>query len=457
MKSLARSETNFTEGPLLKNILLFTIPLMLNGILQLLFNAADIIVVGKFAGSGELAAVGATSSSVNLIVNFCIGLSIGSNVLIARHIGAKDTYRVEKAVHTAIATSILFGIITGVVGFLISGPLLRLLDTPSDIFNSALKYMRAYFVGVPATIVYNFGASILRSKGDTERPLRFLTVAGIVNVILNLIFVIVFHMGALGVGLATAISQFVSMTLVILCLITEQSEVHLDISKIAFDKNEMSEIVAIGLPAGLQSSMFSISNMMVQASVNSFDQTAIVAGSAAAGNVEGFAYVAINSFAQTMLTLSGQNLGAGKLKRVDAGLKACALCAAVTGILFTVTIMPFAAKVLSIYSNDAEVIRYGINRLWFVMAPYCLCGIMESLGNGVRGLGYSLLPLFVAIFGTCIFRITWLAFVFPLMPTINNIFIVYPISWFLTGAAHFVCYIFARKRLNKIKKADIIE
>lgn len=438
-------KANLLDGPILKNILLFAIPLVFSGVLQLLFNAADIIVVGKFAGEIELAAVGATSSTVNLIVNLCIGFSVGTNVLAARYIGERDLKAVSRTVHSAVALSILIGILGGTVLFFLSRVFLRLMDTPLDILPSATAYLRAYAVGVPASVIYNFGTAILRAKGDTVRPLYFLILAGILNVCLNLIFVLVFKMGAVGVGIATAASQFVSAILVILCLLHEEGPTRLNLHKLRLHKEETISIITIGVPASLQSSFFSFSNMIIQSSINSFG-AAMVAGNAAASNVEGFVYAAMHAVYQTMLTFAGQNMGARQFKRIDRGLGVSCITVSVIGILLGGLVILFDEQILSVYTNDPTVIFWGAKRFLFLALPYFICGVMETIMGAVRGLGYSVFPMCVSLMGACVLRVVWIYTVFARYHTIESLLISYVVSWILTGMAHFITYLVVRKR-----------
>ncbi len=445
---LKRRDINLLEGPLLKNVLLYAIPVMFGGILQLLFNAADVIVVGQFAGQTDLAAVGSTGSTVNLIVNLCIGLSIGTNVLVARYIGEKNSDAIRKTVHTSMFISIISGLLAGAVLFFCARPLMQLLNTPKEILPLASAYLKAFALGVPASIVYNFGTAILRAKGDTARPLYFLSVAGVVNVCLNLLFVIRFGMGAVGVGIATAVSQFVSAFLVVLCLMRESGPVRLSLEKLRLYPKEALSVISIGIPAGIQGSVFSISNMLIQSAVNSFDSTAVVAGNSAAANIEGFVYVAMHAIYQTMLTLAGQNMGARNFKRIDRGLWVCAGCVTAVGLILGVGVVLFDEALLSIYSRDAQVIFYGAKRFLFLALPYFLCGLMDTVMGAVRGLGSSVLPMCVSILGACVFRSVWIFTVFEKYHTLESLFISYPISWILTGGTHLVCYLFLRKRVR---------
>ncbi len=444
-----RTDVDLLSGPILKNMLLFAIPLAFSGVLQLLFNAADTVVVGRFAGANELAAVGATSSAVNLIVNLCIGFSIGANILVARRIGERDTEGVGRAVHTSMALSIILGLIAGLVGFFFSAPLLQLMGTPADILPSASAYLSAYFIGVPASIIYNFGASVLRAKGDSTRPLYFLIIAGIVNVILNLIFVIVFHMGAVGVGIATAASQFVSAAMVLLCLCREESIVKLSLRGLHFHKAETRAVIGIGLPAGLQSCLFNISNIIVQASVNSFNSAAIVAGSAAAANLEGFVSGALGAFYQSQLTFAGQNYGAGNFDRIDKGLGVSSACVVILGFILGGLLWLFDAPLLSIYTSDPAVIHYGSIRISYMALSMILSGVMNTFMGSIRGMGYSVLTMGVTLFGACGLRIIWIYTVFAANPTLGNVFIAYPITWATTLCMHITCYFIVRKRERK--------
>ncbi len=440
-------DANLLEGPLLKNILLFAIPIMFSSILQLLFNAADIIVVGRFAGEMELAAVGSSGSVVNLVVNLCIGFSVGTNVLVARYIGEKNGQAISRTVHSAVLLSVILGLVGGLLLFFSSGTLLRWMDSPADILPSAAAYLKAYAVGIPASIIYNFGTAILRARGDTVRPLYFLIIAGVVNVVLNLIFVLVFHMGAVGVGVATAAAQYVSATLVILCLMHELGPTKLYLKRLRLHKKESVSILTMGFPASLQSSFFSISNMIIQSSVNSFGAI-VVAGNAAAANIEGFVYVAMNAVYQTMLTFAGQNMGARRFRRIDRGLGVSCATVAVIGAVLGVLVVLLDERLLSIYTADPEVIFWGCKRFLFLALPYFICGVMDTLMGAVRGLGYSLFPMGVSLMGACVFRIIWIYTVFQRFHTIESLFISYIISWILTAAAHLITYLIVRKRVQ---------
>ncbi len=438
-------EMDMCSGPILSKILAFALPLMLSGILQLLFNAADIVVVGRFAGSEALAAVGSTSSLINLIINMFIGLSIGANVVAARSYGARDAEAVSETVHTAVFSALVGGVILIFAGILLARPMLTLMGTPDDVIDQSALYMQIYFIGMPAFMLYNFGAAILRAIGDTKRPLYFLTLAGVVNVVFNLIFVIVFKMGVAGVALATIISQIISAALITLCLIKTEGPCHLDIKQLKFHKKSLMEMLRIGLPAGLQGTIFNISNVLIQSSVNSFGSL-VMAGNTAASNIEGFVYTAMNAVYQTSLSFTSQNMGAREFKRVDKVLVQCLLVVAVVGIVLGNGAYLFGSQLLGIYSSSPEVIQYGLVRLSLVSATYFLCGLMDVLVGSIRGLGYSIMPMLVSLTGACLFRLIWIFTVFQVERTLFCLYISYPISWVLTTSIHAVCYLLVRKK-----------
>ena len=438
-------EMDMCNGPLLGKILMFAFPLMLSGILQLLFNAADIIVVGQFTGNTAMAAVGSTSSLINLIVNLFVGLSIGTNVLVARYYGAGDRRNTSEAVHTSILIAAIGGVVMIFLGILLAEPLLILTGTPEDVIDQAVLYMRIYFVGMPAFMVYNFGAAVLRAIGDTKRPLYFLLVSGIVNVIFNLIFVIVFHLGVAGVAIATVMSQFISAVMVVLCLHHTRGACHLRFSLLRIHKDKILAMLRIGLPAGLQGVIFNISNVLIQSSVNSFGST-VMAGNTAASNIEGFVYTAMNAIYQTSLSFTSQNMGARNYRRVDRVLLECLGLVAVVGIVLGQGAYLLGNQLLGIYTSDPEVITYGIYRLGIVSATYFLCGLMDVLAGCIRGLGYSVTPMLVTLVGSCLLRIVWIFTVFQAMHTQQILYISYPLSWLVTAVTHGICYLVLRRR-----------
>lgn len=448
MKSTKAYEMDMCHGPLFRKILVFTLPLILSGILQLLFNAADVIVVGQFAGSESLAAVGSTSSLTNLLVNLFIGLSVGVNVLVARFYGAQQEQEAQETVHTAVVISVLGGIVLAFMGVLLAEPLLTLMDTPEDVIRYSVLYMRIYFVGMPVMLLYNFGSAILRAIGDTRRPLYFLAVAGVINVVLNLVFVICFHMGVAGVATATVISQCVSAALIVRCLMKSEGCIRLRPDRLRIHWGKLAKIARIGLPAGVQGMLFSISNVLIQSSVNSFGSIAM-AGNTAAQNVEGFVYTSMNAVHQTAVSFTSQNLGGKQYKRINRILLECVLFVTVIGLVLGNGAYLLGNQILGIYSSDAEVVAYGMERLAIICTTYCLCGIMDVMVGSIRGLGYAVLPMIVSLMGACVFRIVYIYTVFEWDRTLRTLYISYPISWAMTAAVHVLCFLIVRRKVGK--------
>lgn len=443
-------EIDMCNGPLVSKIFLFTMPLIFSNLLQLLFNAADMIIVGKFAGDSALAAVGATSSLTQLLVNFFIGLSVGANVLVARYFAAKLKEDTSKTVHTAIALSFICGILLSIIGFFASEPMLRLMDTPTKggVLHLATLYLRVYFLGMPIIMLYNFGSAILRAIGDTRRPLYFLFFAGIINVIFNLIFVIGFHLSVVGVALGTVISQLISCICVLTCLVKDKGMCHLDLKKIRIHKTYLKKILFIGAPAGFQSVVFSISNVMIQASVNSFGTVAIT-GNSAAANIEGFVYVAMNSFHHTALNFTSQNTGAGKYSRIPKILGICLSFVTATGLLLGISAYCCGNFLLTFYTGTASAISYGLIRMSVVSVTYCLCGIMDVFVGCIRGLGYSVLPMIVSIIGACGLRIVWIFSIFAHWHTLPVLYYSYPFTWTVTACVHLICFILLYRKTKQ--------
>ncbi|MBE6730842.1 MAG: MATE family efflux transporter [Ruminococcaceae bacterium] len=438
-----------TNGPLLGKIIKFSIPLMLSGILQLFFNAADIIVVGNFAEDHTaLAAVGSTGALINLIVNVFIGLSVGTNVLVARYYGAQDRKNIYETVQTSVSISLIFGVGLIFVGIFLARPLLNLMGTPSDVIDQSVLYVQIYFGGMPFMMLYNFGAAILRSVGDTKRPLYYLSFAGVINVLLNLFLVLCFNMGVAGVAIATVASQVVASILVLLCLVKTNAPYKVYLKELRVYKDKLIGMAKIGLPAGMQGAVFSISNVLIQSSINSFESVAM-AGSTAAGNLEGFVYTAMNSFHQTALSFTGQNMGAKKYSRINRILELCVSCVAVTGLVLGGLEFLFAPQLLGIYNPDPDVIAFGVLRLTYIAIPYFLCGIMDVLVGSLRGIGCSVLPMIVSLTGACGFRILWIYTIFQMYHTPEVLFTSYPISWALTALVHFICFIIVRRKFPK--------
>lgn len=441
-------EIDMCHGPLLGKILIFSIPLILSGILQLLFNAADVVVVGRFAGSQSLAAVGSTSSLINLLTNVFIGLSVGANVLIARYYGAGQEKEVSDTVHTAVLLSIICGIILCVAGIALAGPLLELMGTPEDVLGKSIRYMRIYFLGMPVMLLYNFGSAILRAIGDTKRPLYYLTAAGAVNVALNLIFVIGWKMDVAGVALATIISQCISAGCIVGCLIKSKSCFRLCPAQMRIHKDKLIRIVKIGLPAGMQGAIFSISNVLIQSSVNSFGSVAM-AGNTAAANVEGFVYTSMNAMHQTAVSFTSQNLGGKQYGRISRVLFQCLTIVMLIGLLMGNGVFLMGRRIMGIYSTDSQVIEYGMLRLSVICTTYLLCGIMDTMVGAIRGLGYSVIPMIVSLVGACGLRIVWIMTVFQWKRSLFTLYISYPISWAITFMAHVICYIVIRKHVKR--------
>lgn len=450
-------QIDMANGSLVDKILIFSLPLMLSSVLQLLFNAADIVVVGRFASSNSLAAVGSTGALINLIVNVFVGLSIGTNVVVARFLGAQDYDNIKKTVHTSIYVALLSGVFLAIFGFFASRTLLIWMDTPVEVLDLASLYLKIYFLGMPASMVYNFGAAILRAQGDTKRPLYFLSIAGVVNVIFNLFLVIVMHMDVAGVAIATITSQYISAILIILCLRLEEGALQLNLKELALDFNILKEMAKIGLPAGLQGSVFSLSNVVIQTSINSFGAI-VMAGNSAAANIEGFVYVAMNAFYQSALTFTGQSVGAKNYDRVKKILITCLLMVSVTGLVLGMGVYLLGKPLVGIYSQDPLVIEAGIIRLKYVCQIYFLCGMMDVMVGILRGIGYSVMPMIVSLLGACAFRLLWIMTVFQMYRSVDTIYISYPISWAMTFSVHMVCYLAVKgKWLRKMKAKDLAE
>lgn len=447
---MARSSVagDLTSGPMLQKIILFSLPLAASSILQLLFNAADVVVVGRFAGSTALAAVGSNGALINLLVNLFVGMSLGANVVAARCFGAKDDVGVRNTVQTSVTLGLVSGVLLAFVGFFAARGLLELMSCPEDVIDLSTLYLRIYFIGMPMNMLYNFSSALLRSVGDTKRPLYCLAAAGIINVVLNLVFVIGFQLSVAGVALATIISQTVSACLVTWILTREKGALHLDLRHLGFHKGALLQILRIGLPAGLQSTVFSLSNVVIQSAINSFGST-IVAGNSAASNIEGFVYTAMNSFAQAAVTFTSQNVGARRYDNLDRVMRNCLLCAIVTGLVLGGGAALAGAPLLHFYSTDEAVVAAGLARLHVISATYLLCGTMDVLASCLRGRGYSVLPMVVSLVGSCLLRLVWIATIFQMFRSTTTLYISYPLSWILTALVHLICLLVVRKKQNK--------
>lgn len=440
-------DIDMTTGNILPKVFLFSIPLMLSSVLQLLFNAADVIVVGRFDGQAALAAVGSTGALINLIVNVFFGLSIGANVVIARYLGANRYQEVSKSVHTSIALSLVGGVLLGIFGVSFAGLFLKWMGSPDTVRPLATNYMRIFFIGMPVNMLYNFGAAVLRSVGDTRRPLYYLAIAGVINVLLNLLFVIVFRMGVSGVALATIISQTISAVLVTACLMRSENAIRLDLKKLRIDRSAAIEIAKIGLPAGLQGAFFSLSNVLIQSTINSFGETAM-AGNSASANIEGFIYVSMNAIYQASVTFTSQNLGARKYDRVVRTALCCLLAVVIIGVAVGGLALLMQNTLFHIYTDSDQVAAFAKLRLQVIAGSYFICGCMDVLCGCLRGIGDTMTPMLVSIFGSCLFRILWIWLVLPLSYTLPTLYLSYPVSWIITGALHGLFYL---RRLRTLK------
>ncbi len=439
MSTKSKNQIDMTTGSLFRKIITFAIPLILTNMLQLFYNAADMIIVGQFAGPQALSAVGASGALVNTLIGSFMGLSVGAGVSVSKNFGAKDEEGISRTLHTAISVSLMLSLFITVLGIFAARPLLELMQTPYDVIDGSTLYMRIFFLGMPFNLTYNFGAAMLRAVGDTKRPLKFLAFAGVINVLFNLFFVIVLRMSVAGVALATIISQAISAYLVIKCFLKGDEILKLNLKSLKIHKKELYDIIRIGLPSGIQGSLFSLSNATVQSAINSFGST-VVAGNVAASNLEGFAYVAVNSISQAALTAAAQNIGAEKYNRARKGLWHSLLVVAIVSISISLTLNIFATPLLSLYNSDMSVVSIGINKLRITSALYVLFGLMDVVVGQLRGMGASLTPTLISLGGVCAFRILWVATVFPIFGTIVSIYWVYPLSWLVTLSAQGVMY-----------------
>ena len=446
-----RRELDMLEGRLLPSIITYTIPIVLTSVLQLLFNAADLVVVGRFCGSLSVAAVGATTSLINLMVNFFIGLSVGAGVAVAHAIGGREEEWIHKTVHTALPMALVCGAVVTGLGLSLSDTFLKLMGTPEDILPLSSLYMKIYFSGIIFTMVYNFCAAILRAAGDTRSPLIYLTFAGVINVALNVVFVTVLHMNVAGVALATTISQGVSALLVLWALMKRSDACRLELKKMRFYAAQISKIVRIGLPAGIQSALFGISNVLIQSSVNSFGAV-FVSGNAAAMNIEGFLFVSLNAFHQTAVNFIGQNAGARRYDRISRILGICCGCVVVLGISLGAAMWSMGPKLLSLYITDSpEAIAYGMIRMTFMALPYFLCGLMDVSTGALRGLGVSFVPMLISVLGVCGIRILWIATIFriPGFHTPQCLYVSYLVSWTVTLIFQAAAFLLVYRRHRK--------
>lgn len=442
-------QIDMTQGAIFPKLLEFSVPLIFSSILQLLFNAADIVVVGRFAGDNSLAAVGSTGSLINLLVNLFMGLSIGTNVLAANYFGQKNKNKLQETVHTSMLISVISGIILTIIGVIFTTPILEFMQTPEEVLKLASIYLRIYFYGITSSMIYNFGSALLRAQGDTKRPLLILLLSGIVNIILNLIFVINFKLDVAGVAYATVISQTISAIIVVIILLKEDNDFKLNLRKLSINPHIFAKLVKIGVPAGFQGIMFSFSNIIIQSAINSFGPI-LIAGNSATISLEGFVYTSMNGFSQGALTFTSQNLGAGKKDRIKKVVIISQFSIIVIGLVLGWLGILFDNQLLSIYSKSPDVINAGKIRVFVIFSTYFLCGIMDAMANSIRGCGHSLLPAIVTIFCVCFFRIFYLATFFriPQFHSPFYIFISYPVSWFIAWIIHLICFIVIFKKIK---------
>ena len=447
-------EIDMCNGTLMDKLISFSLPLMLSGILQLLFNAVDIIVVGRFTGSQALAAVGSTTALINIFTNLFIGISLGANVLAARFYASGKEKEMSETVHTSITLALISGLVMALAGVLLARFALNLMVTPNDVIDQSVLYMRIYFLGMPFFMLYNYGAAILRAVGDTKRPLFFLVISGMTNAVLNLVLVIVFHMGVAGVAIGTIVSQLISSILVLRCLYTSNTSYRLYFSKLGIKTQYLKQIFQVGIPAGIQSTVINLSNALLQSSVNSFGSVAM-AGYTAANNIFGFLYMSVNAVTQSCMSFTSQNYGVKKLKRMDRVLLDCTILSVGVALTLGCGAYFFGPKLLKIYTSDADVIRCGVEVLAFTTVPYFCCGIMDLLPGALRGMGYSGVPMILSIIGTVGTRIVWIFGLFPAHRSLSFLFISYPVSWILTILMQAVCFCFVRKHVHQSVNRDL--
>ncbi len=447
-------EIDMCNGTIMDKLISFALPLMVSGILQLMFNAVDIIVVGRFSGSQALAAVGSTTALINVFTNLFIGVSLGANVLAARFYAAGKDKEMSETVHTAITLALVSGVVMAVIGLVFSRWALEIMGTPADVIDQSSLYMRIYFLGMPFFMVYNYGAAILRAVGDTKRPLMFLIVAGVINAVLNMFLVIAFHMGVAGVAIATVISQMISCLLVLRCLYKTDSSYQLRFSRLCMKKFYLVQIFQVGIPAGIQSTVINFSNALLQSSVNSFGSTAM-AGYTAANNVLGFLYASVNAVTQACMSFTSQNYGVGKYKRMDRVLLDCGILSFVIAFVLGCGSYIFGGEILKIYTENPEVIRCGVEILSITTVPYFLCGIMDLFPGALRGMGHSGVPMILSIIGTVGTRIVWIFWIFPQNRSLYTLFISYPASWAITIVMQVICFIFVRRTVHGQLKRNV--
>ena len=448
MQKNQRSINAITEGVVWKQLLIFFFPLLFGTFFQQLYNTVDAIVVGKYVGKEALSAVGgSTGTLLNLFVGFFVGISTGATVIISQYFGADDEDNVSKAVHTSIALAIVGGTIIMLVGLIGAPYALRWMGTPEEIMPYSLQYIRIYFAGMISNLIYNMGSGILRAIGDSKRPLYFLIASCIVNIVLDFLFVVVFPLEVIGVAIATVISQVVSAVLVCLSLMSSYKCYRLDIKKINFDNKLLRKIVNIGLPTGVQSLMYTTSNIIIQASINSFGTDAIAAWTAY-GKFDGIFWMIIASFGISITTFAGQNFGAGKNDRVKKGVSTCISMSMVTSIAISIIIYINRVYLFRLFTNDPKVIEFGIEMLHFITPYYFTFVAIEILSGALRGMGSTLVPMVISVIGVCALRVVWIFIAVPIWPTIQTVMLSYQITWVITSALFILYYIYFLKKNN---------
>ena len=442
-------EIDMCNGTIMDKLISFSLPLMVSGILQLMFNAVDIIVVGRFSGSQALAAVGSTTALINVFINLFMGISLGANVLAARYYAAGRDREMSETVHTSIMLALISGVVMAFVGVFFAKGALELMDTPADVIDQSALYMRIYFMGMPFFMLYNYGAAILRAVGDTKRPLYFLIVSGVINAGLNMFLVIVFSLDVAGVAIATVVSQAISCVLVLRCLYKSEGSYQLRFSKLCMKKDYIIPIFQVGIPAGIQSTVINFSNVLLQSSVNSFGSIAM-AGYTAANNVLGFLYTSVNSVTLACMSFTSQNYGVKKLKRMDRVLIDCMILSVVVTLILGSSVYVFGPELLHIYSDQADVIQYGMEIFSYTTVTYFLCGLMDLFPGALRGMGYSTVPMILSIIGTVGVRIIWIYGLFPSHRSLTFLFLSYPVSWIATIIMQVICFWFVRKKIHRM-------
>lgn len=451
MSNSKKYEIDMCNGTIMDKLITFAVPLMLSGILQLMFNAVDIIVVGRFSGSQALAAVGSTTALISVFTNLFIGVSLGANVLAARFYAAGKHKEMSETVHTAITLALVSGIVMAVIGFIMTRPALELMGTPDDVIGQSVLYMKIYFLGMPFFMLYNYGAAILRAVGDTKRPLIFLIISGLTNAVLNMILVICFHLDVAGVAIATVVSQMISCILVLRCLCHTDGSYQLKFSKLTMKGFYLKQIFQVGIPAGIQSTVINLSNALLQSSVNSFGSIAM-AGYTAANNIFGFLYVSVNSVTQSCMSFTSQNYGVGKYKRMDKVLVDCMILSAGFSLVLGCGAYFFGPHILKIYTDDPQVIQCGMEIMAYTTIPYFLCGMMDLFPGALRGMGHSAVPMILSVIGTVGMRILWVFGLFPSHRSLRFLFISYPASWTVTILLQVVCFYFVRRKVHRMKQ-----